>query len=116
MPSQSDHVYLSANKLLAWLDSQLSDTEGHIAGELKNGNPHQEFIRELEGRLWAYKLTQQYINIGAADATGETVCGACGSKEMLIMTGLIVCAECYQMRGSECSMTRASSVAGRAAI
>jgi hypothetical protein len=106
---------VSAEKLLAWVDSQLSGNEDHIAWEMKNSQSGPEWIRELEGRKWAYKLIKQFLESGCADEEGA-VCGACGGTKAIVVTGYLVCSQCYEFRCSECSMVPASSAEGQTAL
>ena len=106
---------LIADKLVAWLESELRKNEEAIRREKGAARPSLEDISEHEGRLWAYKLTRQFVQMGGADEAGA-VCGACGSIDFLVMTGDIVCARCYELRGSECSMVPATSPSGKDAI
>ena len=115
LSKQSRQNTLSAQKLLAWVESELQDTERLIAWENDSGHPSLDFIRECEGRTWAYRLVRQYVQGGCADDEGA-VCGACGGTKIYIATGQLVCDQCYAFRGSECSMVPASSEEGRLAL
>jgi hypothetical protein len=115
LSEQSKQNTLSAQKLLAWVESELQNSEEAIAWENRSGHPNVETINEREGRLWAYKLIRQFVQSGCADEEGA-VCGACGGTKIYIATGQIVCDQCYSFRGSECSMVPASSEEGRVAL
>jgi hypothetical protein len=115
LPKQSKRNTLSAQKLLAWVASELQETERFIAWENNSGHPSLDAIKEFEGRIWAYKLIQQFVLSGCADEEGA-VCGACGGTKVYIATGQLVCDQCYGFRGSECSMVPASSEEGRVAL
>ena len=106
---------LLTDKLVAWLESELRKTEEAIRSEKSTPSPSLDCINEYEGRIWAYKLTRQFVQMGGADEAGA-VCGACGDTEFLVMTGEIVCARCYEFRCSECSMVPATSQSGKEAI
>ena len=115
MSKQLKHNPLLAEKLLAWIESEIQKNEQSIAFENRSGHPSQDFINECEGRLWAYTLVKQYVESGCANEEGA-VCGACGGTKLYIATGLLVCDQCYSFRGSECSMVPASSDEGKRAI
>ena len=115
MSKAPKHNTLSAEKLLAWIDAEIRETDDLVAFENRSGHPSQDFVNECEGRLWAYKLVTQFVQSGCANEEGA-VCGACGGTKTYVATGQLVCDQCYSFRGSECSMVPASSEEGRTAI
>jgi hypothetical protein len=80
---------LIADKLVAWLQSELRKNEEAIRREKGAARPYLDGISKREGRLWAYKLTRQFVQMGGADEAGA-VCGACGNSDFLVITGDIV--------------------------
>ena len=115
MPEPSKKRMLLADKLVAWLESELRKNEEAIRREKSAARPSLDGINEYEGRIWAYKLTQQFVQMGGAAEAGA-VCGACGGTDFRVITGAIACAQCYEFRGSECSMVPATSRGGKTAI
>ena len=115
LSKQSKQNTLSAQKLLAWVESELQKSGEEIGWQNRSGHPDAETISEREGRIWAYKLIRQFVQSGCADEEGA-VCGACGGTKIYIATGQLVCDQCYAFSGSECSMVPASSEQGRVAL
>ena len=95
MSKRAKQNALSLEKLLAWVESERRKPEQLIGGENSFGHPDP--ISEFEGRIWAYKLVRQLVE-GAVLMMKELFVGQVEAQRCFLMTGQLVCSQCYEFR------------------